>query len=179
MSAAPRFETARLRLRPYTAGDVGDLHRLWIDPEVRRYLRDGEVISRQQAASEVRDGIARFAAWGFGEWAVFPREEERLIGFCGFRFVAGTPEIELLYGLAADCWGQGLATEAARAVLRFGFEERRLSRITASADRPNAASVRVLEKLGMCFERCARRGELELVFYALTREAFLRTQLTG
>ena len=172
MSTPLEIQTQRLRLRPYAEADVDALHALWIDPEVRRWLRDDKVISREEAKQEVRDAIARFRTHGFGEWIVEPRGEPRPIGFCGFRFVAGTPEIEILYGLAPDCWGRGLATEASRAVLGFGFEQCGLSRVTGNADVPNAASVRVLEKLGMGFERREQRGDLDLVFYGLAREDF-------
>ena len=173
MADLPLLATARLRLRPYEEGDVDILHALWTEPDVRRWLRDDRVISREQAAREVREAVDRFTTHGFGEWVVEPgeesREESRAIGFCGLRFVTGTPEIEILYGLAPDCWGRGLATEAAREVLRFGFEECRLARVTGCADAPNAASLRVLEKLGMRFERRETRGSLDLVYYGLTR----------
>ncbi len=172
MSGPLEIQTPRLRLRPYVEADVDALHALWIDPDVRRWLRDDKIISREQAEQEVREAIARFGTHGFGEWVVEPRGEARAIGFCGLRFVAGTPEIEILYGLAPDRWGQGLATEAARAVLRFGFEQCGLARVTGNADAPNAASVRVLEKLGMRFERRELRGDLDLVFYGYALEDF-------
>ncbi len=161
--------TQRLRLRPYEERDVDALYALWIDADVRRWMRDDRVITREQAALEVRESIDRFTTHGFGEWVLLPREEPRVIGFCGFRFVTGTPEIEILYGLAPDCWGKGLATEAAREVLRFGFAECRLARVTGSADAPNTASLHVLEKIGLRFARRELRGSLDLVDYALTR----------
>ena len=95
-----------------------------------------------------------------------------MVGFCGLFLTGDPPEVELLYGIAPPVWGQGLTTEAARAVLRYGFEELRLVRIVASADVPNVASLRVLEKLGMIFSRRMRTEYGEVVYFVLTREAF-------
>jgi ribosomal-protein-alanine N-acetyltransferase len=164
----------RVRLRPYTLEDVDDLYRLWTDPEVRRYLWDDVLISREQAASVVRASIACFETRGFGQWVVLPRSGERLIGFCGFRLFGDPPDeqIELLYGVAPAYWGQGLATEAARAALRFGFEECGFDRVYAGADPPNAASFRVMEKLGMSFSRRTHINGIEAIYYVLSREAF-------
>jgi ribosomal-protein-alanine N-acetyltransferase len=168
----PQIETARLRLRPYTLDNLEDLHCLWTDPDVRRYLFDNKMMSRGQAASDIQRSIACFQINGFGEWAVCLKGKEPLIGFCGFRFIGDPSEVELLYGLAPAYWSQGLTTEAARAVLRYGFEEHNLSCIVASADAPNVASLRVMEKVGMRFERRVRKHNLDLLYYALLREAF-------
>ena len=82
------------------------------------------------------------------------------------------PEVELLYGLAPSCWGQGLATEAVRAVLAWGFTKCRLKRIVACADRYNSGSFRVMAKVGMKFEKRTRVNNTELLHYAVSRGAF-------
>lgn len=166
------IETARLRLRPFTLDDVDDFHRLLIDPDVRKYLCDDKVLSREQAASFIDESLASFEANGFGLWAVLPREEDTLIGFCGFWFFYEPPELQLMYGLAPDRWGKGLATEIARVMIQYGFEEYSFDRIIASADAPNLASLRVMEKAGMTFEKQVCINGLELVYYAIAREAF-------
>src|SRR5262249_49467004 len=117
------IDTARLRLRPYRESDLDALHALWTDPQVRRYLWDDAVIERRLAAEVMRASIASTDALGFGHWAVCRGNGGALIGFCGFRPLDDSADIELLYGLAPPHWGRGLATEAARAMLRFGFEE--------------------------------------------------------
>ncbi len=76
----PVIETARLRLRPFSLNDVDALHRLWTEPEVRRYLWDGEVIPRERVESLINTSIISFEDHGFGLWAVLRREEESLIG---------------------------------------------------------------------------------------------------
>jgi RimJ/RimL family protein N-acetyltransferase len=88
------------------------------------------------------------------------------MGFCGARTIAGG-EPELLYGLRREWWGQGLATECAGAVLDHLFGALGLAEVVALADAPNTASVRVMERLGMAFERRAEHHGLDTVFYRL------------
>lgn len=144
--------TARLRLRPATRDDVDALHRLWTHPDVRRYLWDDVVISRERAAAVVEDGIASFARDGFGLWTVHDAAGGTAIGFCGLRIAAGTDDVELVYGIAPERWGRGLASEAVRAVLAFAFTVAGLERVTGVTDAPNVASMRVMEKAGMVRE---------------------------
>jgi [ribosomal protein S5]-alanine N-acetyltransferase len=166
------IETARLRLRPCVEGDVDALHRLWTDPDVRRYLWDDEVITRGQAAEVVGESAESFDAYGFGQWVISPKEGGELVGFCGLRHFGEPPEVEVLYGLAPQFWGRGLATEAARVMLADGFGRLGLERIYAGTDPPNAASLRVIEKVGMSFDRRVRINGLEAIYYVLTRGAF-------
>ena len=157
---------------PFTINDVDALHSLWTDPQVRKYLWDDEIITREQAEAVVNDTLECFETHGFGMWTVFLREEETLIGFCGFRFFGDPPEVEILYGIAPEYWGRGLATEAAGAMMRCGFEEHRFERIFAGADPPNAASFRVMEKTGMRFAKRLRINDQEAIYYELSRDAF-------
>lgn len=164
-----QLETVRLSLRPFVAKDVDDLHQLWTDPDVRRYLWDNLTISRDQAEAEIIKSTESFNNRGFGCWSVFLKENDAaLIGFCGLR-VFGTPdEIEILYGIHPSHWGKGLATEAAEAILNFGFQVCRLPKIYAGADPPNTASFRVIEKLGMTYDGLRIVNGLEAVYYCLT-----------
>jgi len=167
------IETARLRLRPVAQEDLDALYRLWTDAEVRRYLWDDELISRERAQVEIDHSLASFRNNGFGYWIVSHAGEGVLIGFCGIR--AGGEDPEIVFGIAPGYWGQGLALEAVRAVLRYGFEEKNLSLIVGKADLPNLRSFRVMEKAGMRSQRdaCNARGGLR--HFAITREEFDRS----
>ena len=92
--------------------------------------------------------------------------EEGLIGFCGCQF-GDDGRAELLYGLTAAWWGQGLATECAGAVLDHLFGPLGLTEVMALTDAPNTASARVMERLGMTFERRGDHHGLDTVFYRL------------
>lgn len=167
------IETARLRLRPYTWNDLDDLHRIWNDPLVRRYLWDDQPVSPERAESVLTDSIECFGNHGFGFWTVWSKERNIVIGFCGLRFINDTSaDVELLYGLFPQYWGQGLATEVARAMLRYGFEECGLARIYAGADPPNTASFRVMEKAGMTVAKRMRTNNLDTLYYAVSRDEF-------
>jgi RimJ/RimL family protein N-acetyltransferase len=167
------METARLLLRPCTPADIDDLHRHWIDPGVRKFLWDDQIIPRETAVAVVEASLASFAERGFGFWCVSFKGAPALLGFCGLReFDEDDPaKIEILYGIAPEHWGKALAVEAAQAVLRYGFEEAGLPKIYAGADPPNVASIRVMEKLGMAFDHRRTINGLKAIYYALTPNA--------
>ncbi len=146
----PLLETERLNLRPFRGEDVDDLHHLWTNREVRRHLWDDVVISRELAASVVASSLESAEAHGIGMWSLLLRSRlVHLIGFCGFRFLPDSPDIEILYGLSPGYWKRGLATEACRAAIAYAFGLPGVERVFAGANAPNRASFRVMERLGM------------------------------
>jgi ribosomal-protein-alanine N-acetyltransferase len=173
----PTLHTPRLTLRAWTLGDIDELHALWTRAEVRRYLWDDEAISRERAAATVSEFMAQQAD-GIGGWMILEGETGALAGFAALiRREPGDPE--LLYGLASEWWGRGVATEAARAVLDYAFGALGCVRVIAATDVPNAASARVMERLGM---RLTHRGLLngrDAVFYEIRREDFVTARNTA
>ena len=160
-------------LRPLAESDVEDLHRISNDPLVRRYLWDDEPVERATIEGVVRQSARRFAEDGAGLFGIRMRGSEDLAGFCGFLRLEGMREMELGYELAPELWGKGLATEAAKACLRFAFEEVGMERVIAGADRPNVASLRVIEKLGMKPTGNPNPAAPDDPYYALYREDYL------
>jgi ribosomal-protein-alanine N-acetyltransferase len=136
----PVIRTEHLLLRPAGAADVDELHRLWMDPDMRRYLWDDIVIAREVAAETVRRGFY---------WTVRSAADGEAIGFCGFRAIGSGPDIELMYGLLRPHWGCGFATEVSRAVLEFVWNNTGHERVFARTDPPNVKSVEVMRRLGM------------------------------
>ena len=145
----PVLSTKRLVLRPYQPADLDALHALWTTPQVRQYLWDDIVISRERAAEEVQRGLENEARHGIGYWAIESAQREHLVGFCGFRPVDQGPEIELMYGLSQEWWGQGLATEACEALLQWLWDSTPFPRVFARTDPPNLRSLAVMVRLGM------------------------------
>ena len=141
---------------------------------MRKYLFDGESIPRQLAGEIMLKSADCFADKGYGLWAVARRGTERVIGACGYWFFHEPPELELLYLVSEPEWGQGIAAEAARAVMEYGFTTLAFERIQASTDAPNVASVRVMEKLGMSFWKREAKEGLDTIFYAITKADFAR-----
>jgi len=142
------LETTRLRLRPLTAGDRDALYRIYAEPDVSRHL-----ITRPQSTAEFHQPFEQMLALSstLGMWAIIHKDDGDLIGRCGFYpFLDPSGEIpELAYLLSRAHWGRGLATEAARRCLDFAFSERAWPEVVALVRLGNAASARVLRKLGM------------------------------
>ncbi len=166
----PRLETARLSLRPVSPSDEDALHALFNDATVRRYLWDDRPVSRETVREVITASLGSFEAEGFGFFLAHLREGGALVGFTGLRRTDDTGEVELLYALGPTFSGQGLATEMGRACLRFGFEQAGLDTLVASADTPNLASFRVMERLGMRFLRETPIHGLPARTYVLRRD---------
>ncbi|MDA8015859.1 MAG: GNAT family N-acetyltransferase [Thermoanaerobaculia bacterium] len=167
IGSSERLRTERLSLIPFGPEHVDDLHALWTDPDVRRYLWDDEVISREVASSVVKASLASFRKYGFGFWVLLPSGGDDIVGFAGLRPFGVDGEIELLYGLEPNSWGRGLATEAARAVLRHGFSAVGLTTIFAGADPPNIASLQVMDRLGFGDEHRREIDGVESIYRSL------------
>lgn len=140
----------RLSYAPFAPEQVDDLLALARDPDLRRFLLDGQLVSLGWCLEEIAQSARLFEARGVGQWLVAERSRPELpVGFCGFRvFPEVEPEPELLYALLPGFWGRGYATEAARALLAFARAQAGFGRVLSAVDAPNAASIRVLEKLG-------------------------------
>lgn len=147
-SASFLFESARLGYREFSPDDASDLFRLNSDPEVIRYTGDPPFSSEEEARAFIL-GYDRYRRDGYGRWSVVSKETFKLLGWCGLNRIDG--DIDLGYRFFRSAWGQGFATEAARACLDFGFNQLGMSRIIARALPENIASWKVLEKVGMTF----------------------------
>lgn len=162
--------TERLIIRPFEEEDFDEHYAsVFSDPLVMRYLPGGKPIPEDRARSAIARFIDSWATSGYGLSAVFRKEDNRLIGHCGLQNLAGTEDTEIAYALAPHCWGMGYATEAAKRCRDFGFEDLELDRIVAIAVHANAPSRRVIEKLGMSYERDDRFFDLDVAFYSLDR----------
>lgn len=166
-------ETDRLCLRRFTPDDAGALHRaIYSDPEVMLFL-PGRVPRSLQRTADVIDFFAdHWQHHHFGAWAVEHREEGALIGQAGLQYLPNSPQVEVFYAIGSAYWGQGFATEAAHAALRYGFEELKLERVIGLVALENAASERVLRKLGMGFDKVARHYDMKLKRYTITARRF-------
>ncbi|MEP0933804.1 MULTISPECIES: GNAT family N-acetyltransferase [unclassified Leptolyngbya] len=137
--------TGRLQLRPCSRLDIEFLHTLWMNDRIRYYLFDDRIISHEESRTFIEASLNSFERHGYGLWLV--HHQNQCIGFAGFLDTEAIPS--LIYGIHPDFWGQGYATEAARAVLEYGLRILKLQEVNADVDEPNIASVQVLRKLGM------------------------------
>lgn len=152
------IETARLRLRPFTLDDVDAYYaRISSDPDVMRFLPGGKPRSRSDSEWVIGYFMRHAELYGFGVLAVEDKISGELIGHAGLEHIPQAPEIEIAYSLAKAYWGRGLATEAARIILDYGFETLHLSEIYGLAFPQNTASQNVMRKLGMHDEGITKR----------------------
>ncbi len=149
------LETSRLLLRHQTLEDLDALWALYCSPEITRYIPDAPR-SYEEAREELEwhmHGHPRHPELGL--WATIHRETGKFIGRCGLLpwEIEGKQEVEIAYTLSEHYWGQGLATEAAKGILRYGLETLKLPRLICLIDPENIASQRVAEKIGMRLEK--------------------------
>jgi RimJ/RimL family protein N-acetyltransferase len=145
------IRTSRLLLRRWSAADRAPFAAMNADPDVMEHFPS--VLSRQESDALADRIEAHFAERGFGAWAVEVPGTAAFVGYVGLavpRFEAAfTPCVEIGWRLAREFWGRGLATEAARAALVFGFEQVGLEEIVSFTVPGNLRSRHVMEKIGM------------------------------
>ncbi len=168
----PEIETLRLQLRHCTFADEDELARIRGDAEVMRFIGDRKPQSREQVKELLYEITNHWQKHGFGRWAVVDKADNQFIGLCGLNYLDNTEEIEIGYLLAKPAWGKGIATEAAKACLRYGFEELQLEQIVAVAFPENIASRKVMEKLGMKYLKLKRLYEGIVAYYEIWRRDF-------
>jgi RimJ/RimL family protein N-acetyltransferase len=147
------FETERLYVRHFQPDDLDMFAALCADPQVMRFVGDGELLPREMVKHWIDVCQQKYATRGYGTSAVFEKAGDKFIGYCG---VVRAPENdfdELIYVFNVEAWGKGYATEVGRAMLQYVFEHSTLDRIYATIHPDNAASIKVAGKMGFSFQR--------------------------
>jgi RimJ/RimL family protein N-acetyltransferase len=146
----PTLATARLLLTPVEDADLTPLHAHWNDPRVARFLWDANPVPTSTVADLITRSQQTFRSHGWGLWVLRPAPPAApaLLGVCALSPLDFGPGVELLYSLAPTHWSQGLATEAATAVLTHAFDTLGLDEVVATTDDANAPSLRLLTRLG-------------------------------
>ncbi len=171
----PQIETERLLLRRFTLDDLDALTLIRGDPDVMEYIGSGHPQTREQVQAILNLSILDWEKHGFGRWAVIYKEDKKLIGWCGLKFLDKTSEIEIGCGIARLYWGKGIGTEAMAASIKHGFEELNVKCIAGVAMPENAGSRRMMEKVGMRYVKIAFYYGSSLAYYEILREEFQPT----
>lgn len=180
---SPQLETERLLLRQLRAEDAEAVFGILSDRAVARFYNQLTPIAVDQVRRVIRErNDLREAMTGIW-WGVVLREEEQVVGGIGIHgWDPGQYRAQVGYELASAFWGRGIMTEALRAVVRFGFERLALNRIEAEVMPENAASTRLLERLGFVAEGvlrergCWKGGFHDLQMFSLLRADWRRGQ---
>ncbi len=156
-STLPEFRAGRVRLRWLTEADVPSLFAVFSDPEVMRYWSSEPMADAGEAKSLLDDIRAHFAARTLFQWGVALSEDDRVVGTCTLLHLDGrNRRAEIGYALAREQWGRGLMREALTALLDYAFTTLGLHRVEADVDPENAASLRLLGRLGFTREGVLR-----------------------
>lgn len=168
------IETARLLLRRFQVNDVAAYHAaINSDPDVMKFMPGGLPRPIEHTRALIAEFQAQWDEGAFGGLAVIDKADGKLVGQCGLAYLTGSHEVEIFYALGQSAWGKGLATEAAGAMLRYGFETCQLPQIIGLAVIENAGSRRVLEKIGLKYQGVTTQYyNAELACYRLKRDDY-------
>lgn len=166
------IETENLLIREITLDDAAELFKLHANPEVQKYTGEPIVKSIEEIEKAIAGRMIDYKKYGFGRWAVVLKNGKYFVGWAGLAYLPEFDEVDLGYRLLPEYWGLGIATEASRAILRYGFNTLQLNKIVAIALKEHEASIRVMEKVGMEFEKLApyEIGSEDAVWYSCNKE---------
>ena len=144
------LETERLILRRVRLSDLDDMARINSDPDVMRYIGDGSTWTRAQSEARIRRILKVYELFpGLGLWIGEGKKPRRFVGAYALIYIPKTVEVEVGYRLCKSAWGHGLATEGARALVRYGIIELGVNRVVGLTHPENAPSKNVLMKAGL------------------------------
>lgn len=171
------LDTKRLLLRHMEMGDLDALYLLYSDPEMRQFFPDG-TLTYEETKEEVEwflNGHPKHPELGL--WTTILKETNQIIGRCGLLpwTIDGRFDVEVAYMIDKKYWRQGLGSEAAQAVLDYGFNQLGLTRLICMIDHNNQASIGVARKIGMSFEREAEDETGPFQIYALEKPSLAHT----
>ena len=152
-----RIKTKRLVLRRLTLDDAPLMLLVWNDPAFVRYVGDRGIRTVDEARTALAEGALKlYADYGFGPYRMSRKSDGVDVGICGLFRRDGLPDTDIGFSTLPQYCGQGFGYEAARAVIEHARTDARLARLTALVSADNTASVRLIEKLGLIFEKMIR-----------------------
>lgn len=164
------FETERLILRPMTGDDAGFILELLNEPSFIRNIGDRKIRTLEGAKAYITEGpVASYARNGFGLYLVELKETHESMGMCGLIRRNTLKDVDIGYAFLPKFWSKGYALEAALAMKQYARESIGLKRLVAVVDPENQPSIRLLERLGMKYERMVRLAmdDIELKLYSM------------
>lgn len=164
----PKLNTKHLTLKEFKKEDLKRLTEITNDYEAVKYFPGKKPWPKKRAKKELHGIIEHWKKKGYGRWALVHKKDNNLIGWCGLEYLKELGETEIGFLLDKKYWNRGLATEAALETLRYTFQEVKLERLIALAFPENAASRRVMEKIGMIYTETIFLWNHNLVKYFIT-----------
>ncbi len=162
------LETNRLLLRELTSDDAEDFYRLNLNPNVIRYTGNSAFKSIEEAR-EFLENYKDYQVNGYGRWAVILKDSNQFLGWCGLKLGEMENETDIGFRFFEEEWNKGYATESANACLHYGFAKLNLKRIIGRAMKENKASLKVLQKIGLKYEKEAELDGKPAVIYTIEK----------
>lgn len=175
----PTLESERLKFVKISPEHAEDMYEYSCDPDVTRYLTWSCHSSVKETERYIKLLQKKYAVGAFNDWGLILKETGKFIGTCGYTsFDYENNTAEIGYVLSKDYWGMGLAAEAAKKVMEFGFDIFGLDGYFAKCIEGNDASMRVMQKVGMSFENIYKNGMFikgaykTIIVYNVTKEKY-------
>lgn len=165
----PELDTDRLILRPFGPADTSLLHQLFIDPFIRKYLWDDEILEIHQSKEVMELNISHFEKEKWGLWKILSKASDTVMGFTGLWYFFGEPHPQLLYGILERYTGKGYASEAAKAIVTYAFEQLSFEYLIAAMDEEHQVSQRLAKRIGMTFLEKKLEDGKPTVFYKIEK----------
>lgn len=146
------LETERLLLREFSVIDSENFYRLNENPNVIKYTGNTPFKTIEEARFFL-ENYNDYSENGFGRWAVLNKKNSEFLGWCGLKYDKGSDETDIGFRFFEEQWNKGFATESAKACLDYGFKTLKLKSIIGRAMLKNEASIQVLKKIGLVFEK--------------------------
>ncbi|UTW45952.1 GNAT family N-acetyltransferase [bacterium SCSIO 12696] len=164
----PVIETERLWLCEMDEQDQGWFFELNSDPEVMKYTGEDCFKTPEQALQVLRERPMRdYRQYGYGRWACVLKDSQKVIGWCGLKYLDDLDQVDVGYRFFKRFWGNGLGTEASRACVQYGLNSLGLECIIGLALEENIGSIRVLEKSGLEYDGRMDYEGFDLVKYVI------------
>jgi len=146
----PIIETERLILREFNVHDYKAVYKFGSNLEVQKYTGDKIIESLEEAKELIKNvSFKDYKNYGYGRWATIYKPDNKLIGFAGLKYLPEMDSTDIGFRFLPNYWGKGLATEASKEIIKYGFEKLELNQIIGIAHPENIGSCKVLEKIGL------------------------------
>lgn len=165
------IETDRLLLREFDISDAESFYELNLNPNVIRYTGNSAFKDILEAEAFLKN-YSDYQRNGFGRWAVISKSTQKFLGWCGLKYDENLNETDIGFRFFEQFWNQGFATESAKACIDYGFKKLNLKTIIGRAMKENFASIKVLEKTGLQYERDFNFDGLKGVVYSIKNKNY-------
>lgn len=146
------LKTERLLLRELNPDDAENFYKLNLNPNVIKYTGNSAFKDIDEA-KEFLENYLDYKLNGFGRWAVIEKSNNEFLGWCGLKYDQNLDETDIGFRFSEEHWNKGFATESAKACIDYGFENLNIKTIVGRAMSENVASIKVLEKIGLSFDK--------------------------